>query len=53
MGGQLYLIKTCEIHWNVAFYILNTITLCMKKYVDLFSMSTVGGERKGNNKHTM
>lgn len=29
--GQSYLTKTCEIHWNVAFYILNTITLCMKK----------------------
>lgn len=39
-AGRLCLIKICEIHWNVAFYILNTITLCMKKYVDLFSMST-------------
>lgn len=25
--GQFYVIKTCEIHWNVAFYILNTITV--------------------------
>lgn len=25
-----YLIKTCEINWNVAFYILNTITVYEK-----------------------